>query len=223
MDGRYPYGLFFALTNCNDPANEEEFNSWYSHKHLPDVTGPGVWRHASRYVNTDPSPDNGKFLALYETYWDDVAAARNEMMQTDARVRELGRHSPHIRSVLVTTFKRLGGEFRAANRPARGILAVLAKLKDPAREEEFNRWYTDIHIPDILDTGLYHTAYRYEALDPQAAGAKYLAIYETDHSDPGKTGNELRKLRDNWAARGRLSDAHDVLYRITAQRIWPMG
>ena len=223
MDGRYPHGLFFALTNCNDPANEGEFNSWYSHKHLPDVTGPGVWRHASRYVNTDPSPDNGKFLALYETYWDDVAAARNEMMQTDARVRELGRHSPHIRSVLVTTFKRLGGEFNAANRPVRGILAVLTNLNDPAREDEFNRWYTDVHIPDILDTGLYHTAYRYEALDPQAAGVKYLAIYETDHSDPGKAGNELRKLRDNWGARGRLSDALDVVYRITAQRIWPMG
>ena len=111
MEGRYPGGLFFALTNCNDPANEEEFNSWYSHKHLPDVTGPGVWRHASRYVNTAPSPEDGKYLALYETYRDDVVAARKEMIQTDAKVRELGRHSPHIRSVLVTTFKRLGGEF----------------------------------------------------------------------------------------------------------------
>ena len=29
---------------------------------------------------------------------------------------------------------------------------------DPSREEEFNRWYDDIHLPDVLSTGLYHAA-----------------------------------------------------------------
>ena len=38
MEGRYPQGLLLALTNCTDPSKEEEFNAWYNHMHVPDVT-----------------------------------------------------------------------------------------------------------------------------------------------------------------------------------------
>jgi hypothetical protein len=55
MEGRYPHGLLLALTNCADPSKEEEFNAWYNHIHVPDVTAPGIFRHALRFVNTDPS------------------------------------------------------------------------------------------------------------------------------------------------------------------------
>jgi hypothetical protein len=30
--------------------------------------------------------------------------------------------------------------------------------KHPAREAEFHRWYEDIHVADILETGAFHTA-----------------------------------------------------------------
>src|SRR5713101_4307403 len=60
----------------------------------------------------------------------------------------------------------LFGEFCAASRPTRGILLVLSNCKDPAREAAFHRWYEDIHVADILQTGAFHTAYRYESLDP---------------------------------------------------------
>ena len=53
MEGRYPQGLLLALTNCTDPSKEEEFNAWYNHMHVPDVTAPGIFRHALRFVNTD--------------------------------------------------------------------------------------------------------------------------------------------------------------------------
>ena len=84
------------------------------------------------------------------------------------------------------------------------------------------RWYSDVHIPDILDTGLFHTAYRYESLDPQITGDKYLALYETDAGDLGKAGEELGKLRANWEQRGRLFDATERVMRLTAHRIWPL-
>ena len=75
MEGRYPNGLLLAITNCNDPSKEEEFDYWYNHIHLPDVTAPGVFRHAMRFVNTDPKPGEGKHIATYETTWEDVSKA----------------------------------------------------------------------------------------------------------------------------------------------------
>ncbi len=115
-----------------------------------------------------------------------------------------------------------GGEFCAARRPTRGILLVLSNCKDPAREAAFNRWYEDIHVADILETGAFHTAYRYESLNPQATKTKYLALYETEQSDPAKAREAMRKARADWEKRGRLSDTIEVVASLTARRLWPL-
>ena len=69
--------------------------------------------------------------------------------------------------------------------------------------------------------GAFHTAYRYESLEPEATKAKYLAIYETDNIDPAKALEELGTLRD-WQERGRMFDGTDPVSILTARRIWPM-
>jgi hypothetical protein len=91
-------------------------------------------------------------------------------------------------------------------------------------EAEFNRWYEDIHVADILETGVFHTAYRYESLDPQAMQATYLALYETEQSDPAKVREAMSKARAeaDWEKRGRLSDTIEVVASLTARRLWPM-
>ena len=225
MEGRYPNGLLLALTNCTDPLKEEEFNSWYNHMHVPDVTAPGIFRHALRFVNTDPSSQAGQYVATYETNWEDVSKAMPAHREASVQLRERGdRGTPYIQVVRSGVFKKLGGEFCAASRPTRGILLVLSHCKDPAREAEFNRWYEDIHVADILETGVFHTAYRYESLDPQATQAKYLALYETEQSDPAKVREAMSKARAeaDWEKRGRLSETIEVVASLTARRLWPM-
>ena len=223
MEGRYPNGLLLAITNCTDPSKEDEFNYWYNYMHVPDVTALGIFRRAIRFANTDPNSPAGKYVATYETTREDVSKAMPAHREASAKLRERGdRGTPLIQSVTTGVFKRLGGEFSASMKPARGILLVLSSCKDTAREEEFNRWYDDIHIPDILDTGAFHTAYRYESLDPEATKAKYLAIYETDNIEPAKAREELGKVRADWEQRGRLFDGIEVVSSLTARRIWPM-
>jgi len=223
MEGRYPNGLLLAITNCTDPSKEAEFNAWYNHMHVPDVTAPGIFRHALRFVNTDPSAPAGKYVATYETTWEDVSKAMPAHREASVQLRERGdRGTPYIQVVRSGVFKRLGGEFCAARRPTRGILLVLSNCTDPTREAEFHRWYEDIHVADILETGAFHAAYRYESLDPQATQARYLALYETEQSDPAKAREALGKARADWEKRGRLSDAIEVVASLTARRLWPL-
>jgi hypothetical protein len=85
MEGRYPNGLLLAITNCTDPSKEEEFNSWYNHMHVPDVTAPGIFRHALRFVNTDPSSQAGQYVATYETNWEDVSKAMPAHQEVEPR------------------------------------------------------------------------------------------------------------------------------------------
>jgi len=162
-------------------------------------------------------------VATDETTWEDVSKAMPAHREASVKLRERGdRGTPYIQVVRSGVFKRLGGEFCAASRPVRGILLVLSNCKDPAREAEFNRWYEDIHVADILETGAFQTAYRYESLDPQATQAKYLALYETEQSDPAKAREALGKARADWEKRGRLSDTIEVVASLTARRLWPL-
>ena len=226
MEGRYPNGILMSLSESTDPAREDEFNYWYNHVHIPDCTvAPMVLHHGCRFIDTnpDPKPGDGKYVAIYETDWEDVAKAREAVVELAGKIREQGRYHPLFKYVKGGFFKKIGGEFYSStSRPVRGLLAVVSNPKDPAKEEEFNRWYNDIHVPDILDTGLYHSAYRFENIAPEASGGKYLAIYETDQSDPGKASDELQKLRLSWEQNGRFPEIIDVVYRVAARRIWPM-
>ncbi len=110
MEGRYPHGLLLAITNCTDPSQEEEFNAWYNHRHVPDVTAPGIFRHAIRFVNTDPSSQAGTYVATYETNWEDVSKAMPAHREASGQLRERGdRGTPSIQVVRSGVFKRLGG------------------------------------------------------------------------------------------------------------------
>jgi len=99
---------------------------------------------------------------------------------------------------------------------------VLSTCTDPAREAAFHRWYEDIHVADILETGVFHTAYRDESLDPQATQATSLALSETEQSDPAKAREALGPARAAWEKRGRLSDTIKVVAFLTARRLWPL-
>ncbi|WP_370617738.1 hypothetical protein [Mumia sp. Pv 4-285] len=57
------------------------------------------------------------------------------------------------------------------------------------RENEFNTWYSDQHVPEILSVPGFVGARRYVALDEPAAGSgdsdfRYLAIYEIEGPVP---------------------------------------
>ena len=229
MEGRYPNGLLMATTNCRNPSKEEEFNYWYHHIHLPDVTESGVFQHPIRFVNTEPggvTDHHGKivgYASVVETNSEDVSAALAGLRANNARLREEGRYHDDLEIVSSGAFNRLGGEFRTAVRPVRGILIALFNIPD-GQKEEFCRWYKDYHIPDILDSGHYHTAYFYESLDRQASlGGNLLAIFETDRNEVGKFERDRHKIGPYQAEHGRsFSHPIDLVFRMTARRLWPM-
>jgi hypothetical protein len=61
------------------------------------------------------------------------------------------------------------------------LLLVQNDCADPAREEEFNRWYEEIHLPDMLPVPGLIKATRYLNLDPGTnQRPKYVVLYEIE-------------------------------------------
>ena len=233
MDGRYSPGLLYCYTSCTDPSQEAEFNHWYNHKHVPDVTGHGAFIHGTRFKIIDPPPGHPKYLCTYENNWESVSQAWDSRLEDAGRLTKLDRQTPLLMVDLAGPYKKIGGEFRAASRPVRGIMASMFDCADRSREEEFNDWYNDVHIPDVLATGLFHTAYRFEVAEPdrhvrrsdwgKATRAQYLTICETDSNQPDKAASEVSKLSAEWRNQGRFPEGiAESVYQIAARRIWPI-
>jgi len=98
---------------------------------------------------------------------------------------------------------------------AKSVLIVVTNCKDPAREADFNHWYTDIHLADMAKIPGFGAATRYElkgSLGADSSGqGKYLALYEIE-GDPKEAVGALQKALPDLAAAGRMFDAIDVVY-----------
>jgi len=61
-------------------------------------------------------------------------------------------------------------------------MIVLTRPVD-GREEEFNDWYNNVHLPEVLGTDGFVAAQRFKLAGGPDAPAPYLAIYEVESDD----------------------------------------
>ena len=185
MEGRVPKGVMFVLASVSDAAQEASFNDWYNGQHLPEVTRPGIFVNATRYVNSGAkgTPEDPRFLAVYETEREDVAQAWKE---NASHRSEWGAMHPALKVGLAAVYKSIGSTAKPPKgKRTSGVLVALTDCADAKKEAEFNKWYDEMHVPDVLKTGLYWSAQRFIHTDPKPGQPKYLALYETEGDGPG--------------------------------------
>jgi len=80
----------------------------------------------------------------------------------------------------------------------------------PGRDDEYNAWYDDIHIHDLLAIPGIKSGRRFvpSPASPMPPPASYLAIYEIECDDPGAVMAELN--RRAMAGEMQQSDAIDL-------------
>ena len=217
MDGRYPNGVLMVLANCTDASREEEFNDWFGNVYLTHVTASGTFHNATRYRNTDESlgPGEARYLTLLETDAEDLSASKEEYQKSVRGLVDRGGVHPAMAVVLTAFFRATGPQFRFGMEARRvtGLMVLLANCRDRSKHREFNDWYNKVHVPHVIQSGRYHTAYRYENLDSEAPEGRYLAIYETDDEDPEAVAALMASERPQWIEKGLYSPDIERLLR----------
>jgi len=70
---------------------------------------------------------------------------------------------------------------------ARHVFVVFTNPTSEAQEAEYNRWYNDRHLPDVLDVPGFVSAQRFRLSDTQRAAGpfpwRYMALYHIDTDD----------------------------------------
>jgi hypothetical protein len=110
----------------------------------------------------------------------------------------------------------------AAQAPApRWLMLVATLCTNPAREAEFNAWYDDIDIPDVLEVPGYQRARRGVVADdvvpataPLPQVGRYVALYDIESPAIDKTIINMLMMARRMDARGRSIDALKVTERV---------
>lgn len=62
--------------------------------------------------------------------------------------------------------------------PNNRIIQIVASESTPEKEAEFNKWYSDVHVPMLFGYEGVKRASRYQRIGDDEHGAKFLAVYE---------------------------------------------
>ena len=91
---------------------------------------------------------------------------------------------------------------------------VKTRSTDPLKEAEFNAWYDDIDIPDVLAVpgfmrarrGVQQSIAEFPQLDLRETEGKYVALYDIETTDIDKTIIDLYVGARKMVALGRITD-----------------
>lgn len=91
--------LQVIFTNCTDADREEEFNRWYTHTHIVDLSATPGFVRARRFVNADPSSGEAKYMTVYELQTDDMERTLRHLVRLALKAFDSGRHIDCIEGV----------------------------------------------------------------------------------------------------------------------------
>jgi hypothetical protein len=234
----HPFMYWVGMTTApnTDAAALAAFNTFYSKTHLPEVvaSNPGVvrgWRY--ELLQPDPRGDFGpRWLAVYEM--DGEAAAHAYAQRHDGPPEGRPTYTPgpaawqESQSMWRMIWKRLSS-CGSASQPPHSIFMVGMNIPpdtDAAGLAEFNAFYTNIHVPEVMAHRGYDRGTRFELYrafrHPEPGCPRFCAIYEADETTTAAT----QQARINpQSGRSSLSsgpptwEKHDTLWRLVYRRI----
>ena len=196
----------------------EPFTLWYN-SHLPNLLRIPGYQWAQRYVNLDGGI---RFTALY-------GIRSEEDLQSLLQFGGPGLHPmatsefsvfstlQGISNPVSNVYEQISGAplrdpLLLSDRP----LSIVTADVDPAHEAEWDRWYSESHLPGVLAVPGYACGARFRRLDHPAltefnTGPKYLAIYECESEEviptlvPGdRIHPDAAAELERWQAYGAL-------------------
>ena len=194
--------IYLVYTDLGDDSFDEEFNAWYSTRHLPQLmTIPGIL-DAARYVAVKGGP---KYLAVYELESADII--HSDAFVNRPKTAWDQQMSPRVIGKNFTTV--LGDQIfpaglENADRPMAPVLQIGRMSVPEAQDTEWNAWYNGEYIPGYRTVPGVIYARRYRVLE---GGVRYTTVYEFE-SDAVPESAEWNYQREHSSPRsGAMRDA----------------
>jgi hypothetical protein len=168
-------GLFYVYTEPGS-VDEAEFHDWYDHEHGPARLKVPGFRSAYRYRALDDQKP--PWLALYELDSPDVIDSPGYK----ALAAEASDRDKSVGAGLATLdrriYEQISEDGSPVGRPAPMILAVAMSVPASA-EEDLAAWYTEEHIPMLLEVPGWRRIRRFRLIRAMdAPGPDFLSLHD---------------------------------------------
>jgi hypothetical protein len=168
-------GLFYVYTEPGS-VDEAEFHDWYDHEHGPARLKVPGFRSAYRYRALDDQKP--PWLALYELDSPDVIDSPGYK----ALAAEASDRDKSVGASLATldrrVYEQLSEDGSPVGRPAPMILAVALSVPASA-EEDLAAWYTEEHIPMLLEVPGWRRIRRFRLIRAMdVPGPDFLSVHD---------------------------------------------
>lgn len=206
--------IALVYSRPSDFGREDEWNEWYDHEHLPATAAKGGAWVATRWETIDrppgfSSPVGFTHLAIYEFEDDGAGAARMFDALDGPRNGSSGIHPCH--AVIDVDVLVPFGRWNRKTEPSaalRGQVMAYVAPNDPATLADWNRWYDDVHAPDMMGSGAFTNTTRWARVAPRRWGPNFLTLYDVEIDSVADavllSGNAMGPAK----AAGRLRDDH---------------
>lgn len=101
----------------------------------------------------------------------------------------------------------------------RWLIVVQANCGDPSREKEFNDWYDDTHVPDVLKVPGIVRVTRYENVIASEEQPKFMTLLEIEAEDIWPVTTALQKNSSDAEKEGRMSELLKIASGAVYRRI----
>jgi hypothetical protein len=217
-------GLLVVHAKCVRAVEEPEWDAWEDDVHLPASCGAdGAWAATRFELTARPEPGmpgiGFTHVTILELDDPDVAAQAARVVAVDDELRASGHMHPAHATIGATAFIAHGrhGTKPAPSAARTGHILTEVLCTDPGRVAEWDEWYDDVHVPDMLSCGAFSAISRWRRATPRAVGPNHLTIYDvvTPTVDDAVARSAVT-LADVVAA-GRKHECHTGALTVTLQ------
>jgi hypothetical protein len=206
-------GLVIVMTRPSDFSREDEWAVWYDDVHLPETAEASGARVVSHWQVADRpsgfSPVQGfTHLDFYE--FDDPAAGEQALLDAFDAERDGGRmHSCHC-VVGTDAFASIGRWTKPTEHGPglTGHVVSYVGTNAPAASDKWNEWLDNVHVPDMIATGAFVNARRWQRLQPVRYGANYLTVYDVETIDLSEAVQRSGAVMPGLHQSGRMFTEH---------------
>jgi hypothetical protein len=178
-------GLLVVYAKCIRAPEEAAWSEWEDDVHLPALCcADGPWVATRFELTARPQPGmpgiGFTHVTIYELDATDVAGQAARTLDRDDALRAEGRVHPAHATIAADVFTA-HGRFGTKPEPSpalHGHILTHVLCNDPAREAEWDAWYDDQHVPDMLSCGAFGAMSRWERTPRARVGSNFLTLYD---------------------------------------------
>jgi hypothetical protein len=205
-------GLVMVLTRPSDFSQEAEWAAWCDDVLLPETGAASGAQAVTRWMVADRppgfSPVQGfTHVDLYDYATTPAVAA---LLDSFDAIASAGRMHPCHSVVAVDAFVAFGRWSQPSERPdtLTGHVMSYVMTNDATRVAEWNEWLDNVHVPDMMGSGAFVGAHRWQRVEPARYGANYLTIYDVELDDLSKAVHLSGVVMPELLKAGRMFTSH---------------